>query len=58
MSDRVTHYEITVWNVTNGDIERKCWDADEDELREVEEMYGDEPLYDVVIDREWEEDYD
>ena len=49
------HYEVTVWNQTNGDVERKCWDITENELDELRDQYEDEPWLDVVIDREWEE---
>lgn len=49
------HYEVTVWNQTNGDVERKCWDITERELDELRDQYEDEPWLDVVIDREWEE---
>lgn len=49
------HYEVTVWNQTNGDVERKCWDITENELDELRDQYEDEPGLDVVIDREWEE---
>lgn len=48
------HYEVTVWNQTNGDIERKVWDATEEELEELREWYEDEPWLEIVIDREWE----
>lgn len=49
------HYEVTVWNQTNGDVERKFWDITENELDELRDQYEDEPWLDVVIDREWEE---
>lgn len=53
-----TMYEITVWDIFEGDVLKKCWEADEDELSEIEEQYSDEPGVQVVIDREWEEDID
>lgn len=50
-----THYEVTVWNQTNGDIEKYVRDATEEELNELYDYYEDEPYCEVVIDREWEE---
>lgn len=49
------HFEVTVWNQTNGDIEDHIKDATEEELSELREWYEDEPWCVVVIDREWEE---
>ena len=47
MSDR---YEVTVWDITNGDIVRKAWDADDDELAEIEAEHRDEPTHEVQIE--------
>jgi hypothetical protein len=52
------HYEISVWNIVEGDLVRKFWDATEDYLADIEEQYRDEPFYSIVIDREWEEESD
>lgn len=52
----VMHYEISVWNNVEGDLVKKVWDGTEEELREIEEYYEDEPFYQVIIDREWEEE--
>lgn len=52
----VWHYEISVWNVVEGDIVKKVWDGTEEELGEIEEQYDDEPFYQIIIDREWEEE--
>ncbi len=49
------HYEVTVWNQTNGDIEKYISDATEDELQECRDYFENEPWCEVVIDREWEE---
>lgn len=49
-------YEISVWNIVEGDLVKKLWEATEAELAEIEERYRDEPFYEVVIDRDWEED--
>lgn len=50
-----THYEVTVWNQSNGDIEKYLSDATEEEVNELRDFYEDEPWCEVVIDREWEE---
>lgn len=49
-------YEISVWNITNGDLVRKLWEATEADRGQIEEQYDDEPFYEIVIDREWEEE--
>jgi hypothetical protein len=51
-----TRYEISVWNISEGDLIRKFWNATEDYLADIEEQYSDEPSYSIVIDREWEEE--
>lgn len=56
--EMVTHYEISVWNNVEGDLVKKLWDASQAELDHLEEYYADEPFYQVVIDREWEEEDD
>jgi hypothetical protein len=50
-----THLEISVWNTFEGDVVRKLWDASWDDYDDLIEQYEDEPGYEVVIDREWEE---
>jgi hypothetical protein len=50
-----TRYEISVWNIVEGDVVKKLWEATDAELADIKERYGDEPFYDIVIDREWEE---
>ncbi|MDB6036041.1 MAG: hypothetical protein JWM16_6379 [Verrucomicrobiales bacterium] len=52
------HYEITVWNNTNGDVEKYVADADEKRLAELRDYYEDQPWCEVIIDREWEEEDD
>jgi hypothetical protein len=42
-------YEVTVWNLTNGDIEKYVDAATEAELKDIEENY-DEPFYDIQIE--------
>lgn len=53
-----TLYEVSVWNNTNGDIEKYVSEATEEELAEIQEYFEDEPWCQVVIDREWEEEDD
>lgn len=55
---REPRYEISVWNIVEGDLVKKLWDATEAELTDIEDRYGDEPFYDIVIDREWDEESD
>ncbi len=45
----VRYRTITVWNQTNGDIEKVVRDATERQLREIEEQY-DEPWYDIEVE--------
>lgn len=51
----MTRYEISVWNNITGDVVRKLWDADQNELDAICHQYDDEPGHEVVIDEEWEE---
>lgn len=43
-------FEVTVWNMMDGDIVKKAWSATQAEVDEIEEYYGDEPLYSVQIE--------
>lgn len=43
-------YEVTVWNLQNGDIIKKVWEATEEELCEIEEQYRDEPFCNIQIE--------
>lgn len=56
--ETVTKLEISVWNIVEGDHVKKLWDATWDDYDRLIEQYKDEPFYDVVIDREWEEEID
>lgn len=47
-------YEVTVWNQTNGNVEKYISEATEEELQECRDYFEDEPWCEVVIDREWE----
>lgn len=49
MTADTPRYEVEVWNIVEGDLVKKLWDATEDEVAEVEERYADEPFYDVVV---------
>lgn len=42
-------FEVTVWD-HEGNIVKKLWDASDDEVEEVREQYGDEPLKTVVVE--------
>jgi len=44
-------YEVTVWNMVNGDIVRKLWDADADDVSEIREQYGDNPLMQIIVEK-------
>ena len=43
-------FEVTVWG-DEGDIEKKLWEADADEVAAVEEQYGHDPFYVVQVER-------
>lgn len=48
-------FEVTVWD-WEGNIVKKLWHATEAELNEVEETYGDGPLFtiDVQENQRWD----
>jgi len=48
--DNGQRYEVTVWNVVDGDIVAKNWSATEEEVAEMETRYGDEPYFDVQVE--------
>lgn len=43
-------YEVTVWDMREGDIVKKLWDADAVEMNEVRDQYIDEPFMEVHIE--------
>lgn len=43
-------YDVTVWDVVNGDVIKSAYDADDDELNEIEEQYRDEPGIEIQIE--------
>lgn len=49
-----TRYEITVWNLIDGDIAAYRREATEEELADIETWYGGDAIHDIVIDNEWE----
>ena len=49
-----TRYEITVWDLIEGEVVAYRSDATEEELADLETWYGGDTIHDVVIDNEWE----
>ena len=49
----VVKYEITVWNMIDGDILEKNWEATERDLDDIEERYRDEPNIEIEIEEKW-----
>lgn len=43
-------FEVTVWNLIEGDIVKKRWDTDAAEVAEIEEYYKDEPGHEVIVE--------
>jgi hypothetical protein len=43
-------FQVTVWNMMDGDIVKKLWEASIDEVSEVEEQYSDEPFMMVQVE--------
>jgi hypothetical protein len=43
-------FEVTVWDMTNGDIVKKRWDATSAEVAEIEEEFRDEPFREVKVE--------
>lgn len=43
-------FEITVWDIANGDIVKKYWEADSKVLDQVQEDYGDDPRFDIQVE--------
>lgn len=50
MNDKQPTYEITVWEIDNGDIKEKYWIATADELDDVLHQYRDEPEFEVQFE--------
>lgn len=46
-------YDITVWDLTTGDVVESLRDATLEDLERIEDAYREEPGIDVVVDREW-----
>lgn len=42
-------YEITVWN-HEGDVVKKIWSASQKDADEIEEQFGDDTMFIVVIE--------
>lgn len=43
-------FEVTVWDMMDGDIVKKRWDATQAEVDEIEEEFRDEPFREVQIE--------
>lgn len=43
-------YEVTVWDMREGDIVKKLWNADAIEADQVREQYADEPFIEVQFE--------
>ena len=52
-----TLYEISVWDINEGGLIAKLWEADEAQLSDVRERYEGWP-YEIIINKEWEEEID
>jgi len=51
VSDKdVERYEVTVWNVVDGDILEVNYEASQRDLDEIEERYEDEPGIEIQIE--------
>jgi hypothetical protein len=46
--DRV--FDVTVWNLMDGDIVKKGWSLSPAEVAEIEEQFEDEPMCQVQIE--------
>ena len=45
-----TRYEVTVWDIINGDIVKKLWNATAEEADEIRDQFEDEPFREVVVE--------
>ena len=43
-------YVVTVWNIMDGSIEKKLWNATYEEAEGVRAQYSDEPFCDVQVE--------
>lgn len=43
-------FEVTVWDMMEGDIVLKRWDATQSEVDQIEEQYRDEPFREVQVE--------
>lgn len=48
--DDVPCYEITVWDMAEGDVVKVVREATEKDRREIEEWYGDKPGIEIQIE--------
>jgi predicted SnoaL-like aldol condensation-catalyzing enzyme len=42
-------FEVDVWRIEDGEHIKKLWDATQEEVDEVQEQYGDDMAYDIVV---------
>ena len=49
----IERYEITVWDLSNGNIVEKLWEASERDLDRIEEQYRDEPGIDIEVEEKF-----
>lgn len=42
-------FQVTVWG-QEGDIVEKLWEANQSEVDEIEEKYGDDPMLTIMVD--------
>jgi hypothetical protein len=43
-------FEVTVWDIVNGDVVKKLWRATQEDLDDLERLYGDDPQYEIVVE--------
>lgn len=42
-------FEVSVYRMADGDHIKQLWDATNEEVEDVQEQYGGDPEYDVVV---------
>ena len=53
--DDLPRFEITVWDIANGDIVEKLWEASKRESDEIEERYSEDEALEVQVEEKWNE---
>jgi hypothetical protein len=49
-TDADDRFDVTVWNMFEGDIAKKLWDATWDEVQDVYKQYDADPFYEVQVE--------